>query len=192
MKPIVITVCVGYWDFLNTTLPSTLAVSKHVYIVTDEARTIDDPCVTVLVSDCFDKTLFNKAGAVRHAQKVVHSEHPGDWVLLLDADIVIPGDFRFPSSLHPWTLYGVNRIDYQTPDDYASGTGTHYASPGAGYFQLYFDKTKMYPEESEDASGCDMDFFWSFSRRELIRGVSVQHLGYHTENWKGRVTERWE
>jgi hypothetical protein len=138
----------------------------------------------------FDKgALFNKSAAIHQTQRKVHDLHPNAWILLLDADIV-----AMPDLCHDvfckLTLYSVCRMDYLTPEDYIQENGTPYHTPGAGYFQLYFDKTKVYPESSEDASECDMDFYRSFSRHHILGGY-VSHLGIHTVNWDGRKSAPW-
>jgi hypothetical protein len=41
LAPVVITTCVGYWDYLDATLPHTLEFASKVYIVTDEPRILE-------------------------------------------------------------------------------------------------------------------------------------------------------
>jgi len=199
-RPVVITVCVNYWDFLRQTLPYTLRHAKHVYVVTTpdfeygDATIHPDDDVTVLMTPVFyDNAAFNKAGAVRSVQTMVHKQYPDDWILLLDADIVIPDECVIPSSLDRQTMYGAERVDFSTPEEYAANTpSATYSVMYAGYFQLYFDKSKLYGMHSNDASGCDMDFASSFPARKMLRlPVPLKHLGCHTKNWKGRTTGAW-
>jgi hypothetical protein len=194
LKPVVITVCVGYWDFLRLSLPKTLEFASTVYLVTtlDEHIPWDLPdAVTLHRTDAFftDGAVFNKAAAVREMQHHVHAAHPDDWILLLDADILVPSDVGFDVQCKE-CLYGITRLDYETPDDLTRDNAIPYPHPYAGYFQLYFDKTKLYPESSYDCSECDMAFYRSFSRWVLIGGA-VSHVGLHSVNWKGRVSPEW-
>jgi len=196
-SPVVLTVCVGYWDFLRVTLPSTVNLAKHVYIMTTPDFVYGPDTlephehVTVWMVDMFagGKSSFNKAGAIRAGQEILHEKYPDDWILLLDADIVVPETIF--STLHEPLdrafLYGAKRLDFLTPDTLV---GIPYPIDNAGYFQLYFDKTKMYPAFSKNASECDMTFLALFPQTVTIQ-TPVKHLGYCSKNWNGRVTEPW-
>ena len=196
LHPVVITTCVQYWDFLRQTLPTTLTFASHVYIVTNltdevDGQITDDHRITIIRTDAFSRNgaTFNKSAAIHEAQKHVHGRHPDAWILLLDADIVVSSDLCH--DVHDRsTLYSVSRLDYETQDDFKAGNVTCYHTPGAGYFQLYHDKSKLYPESSQNASECDMDFVRSFVKH-YITGGAVYHLGQHTVNWDGRVSEPW-
>lgn len=194
LKPVVITICVGYWDFLRMSLSYTTQFASTVYIVTtlDEKVPWDLPANVVLYrTDAFylHGAAFNKAAVTREIQGVVHTKHPDDWILLLDADVLAPAGICFGVS-EKECIYGVTRLDYETPEDFASGNAVPYFYPGAGYFQLYFDKTKWYPSSSYDCSECDITFYKSFPKAELVGGA-VSHVGPHTVNWKGRVSLAW-
>ena len=196
LRPVVITVCVGYADYLRATLPHTLQWATAVYVVTDK----NDPLpgiegvagVEILRTDAFSRggAVFNKSAAVREAQEIVHAAHPDAWILLLDADIIASPELCHDVT-DPSALYSVGRMDYATPADYAAGRGSPYHTPGAGYFQLYFEKSNLYPEHSNDASECDMDFYRTFPRCHIAGGM-VSHLGRHTVNWRGRASPRWD
>lgn len=189
LRPVVIVTCVGYFDFLRQTLPHTLEFASKIYLVTDVP--FMHPGVETIVTDAFVRggAVFNKAAAVRDAQLLVHAAHPDSWILLLDADIIASPDLFFDAT-DKRTLYSVSRIDYRTPEEYREGRGVPYDMPGAGYCQLYWDKTKLYPEHSDDASHCDMEFYWSFPEQRILGGA-VHHLGEKTVNWKGRVSPAW-
>lgn len=204
LRPVVITTCVNYWDFLRVTLPYTLAFASKVYIVTsmtDIVTHVTDTInkfefefqknVEIIRTPAFSAhgKVFNKSAAIHEAQLKVHAAHPDQWILLLDADVIATPDLCH-DVFCKLTLYSVCRLDFETPADFAADRGTPYHTPGAGYFQLYFDKSKVYPESSEDASECDMEFYRSFSRHHILGG-SVSHLGIHTVNWKGRKSVAW-
>lgn len=194
LKPVVITVCVGYWDFLRLSLPYTIKFASTVYIVTtpDEKIPWDLPANVVLYrTDAFYRhgAAFNKAAVTREIQDIVHRKHLDDWILLLDADILAPADICF-GVFDKNLIYGITRLDHETPEDFTSGHTVPYFYPGAGYFQLYFDKTKWYPESSYDCSECDITFYKSFPKSQLVGGA-VSHIGPHTVNWKGRVSPEW-
>ena len=195
LRPVVIITCVDYWDYLNVTLPHTLHFASRVFVVTtpsQECTVKTDDVVTIIRTDAFGVggVGFNKSAAIRQAQEYVHNMHPDDWILLMDADIIADGDLGHDIA-DTETLYGVSRLDYLTPEDFTNHRGTPYHTAGAGYFQLYYDKTKVYPESSEDASECDMEFYRSFNGKTHLLGGAVHHLGQHTVNWKGRVSPKW-
>jgi hypothetical protein len=190
LRPVVIITCVDYWDYLNATLPHTLKFASHVYVVTTPTQECTIKDVNIIRTDAFGSSGFNKSAAVRKAQEYVHDTHPDDWILLLDADIIVDADLGHDITCKD-TLYGVSRLDYVTPEDLIKHRGEPYHTSGAGYFQLYYDKTKLYPESSEDASECDMVFYNSFDKTRILGGA-VHHLGRHTVNWKGRVSPAWE
>lgn len=211
IRPVVITTCVGYDDYLRHTLPHTLRFAREVFLVTEAgdpaaeaAGDLDDPraagaeadpraAVTVLITDAFrrDSASFNKSAALREAQDIAHAKYPDAWILLLDADIVV--DPEIGHGVDDVTaLYGITRLDYATPEAWARGDGAPYHTPGAGYFQLYHASSgRVYPSSSPDASECDMAFYRSFSRHVLLGGA-VAHLGTHTVNWQGRVSPPWQ
>lgn len=190
LRPVVITTCVGYFDYLRVTLPHTLQFASKIYLVTDSM--FEHQGVETIVTDAFTRSgaAFNKAAAIREAQLLAHKLHPDRWILLLDADIIASPDL-FYDVTDKKTLYSVSRMDYKTPEEYRKGQGAPYGFPGAGYCQLYYDKTKLYPEHSDDASHCDMEFYWSFASRRILGGM-VHHLGQPTINWKGRVSPAWK
>jgi hypothetical protein len=111
-----LTVCVGYADFLRETLRYSLPVLDRLLVVTtprdEETR---DLCwrrnVEVLLTDDFyrEGRAFDKARAVdRGLQLLAHR----DWLLHLDADIVLPPHLRSTLStadLDPACLYGCDR-----------------------------------------------------------------------------------
>lgn len=192
LQPVVIITCVDYWDYLAVTLPHTLKFASRVYIITTSTqectvKTGDD--INIIRTDAFGPG-FNKSAAIRQAQEYVHNTHPDKWILLLDADIIADPNLGHDITCKD-SLYGISRLDYVTPKEYVERRGVPYHTTGAGYFQLYYDKTKMYPEASEDASECDMTFLNLFGSKRCVLGGVVHHLGYHTVNWKGRVSPTW-
>lgn len=89
-------------------------------------------------------------------------------------------------------IYGIDRYDvYEMKELFADVSEERkYDISHAGYFQLYFDKSKYYPSYSVDASGCDLTFKHSFPRRQMLES-HVFHLGRRQLHWEGRSCERW-
>ncbi len=197
MRPVVITTCVQYADLLTVTLPYTVQFAKKVYVVTTPEDPVDvlHDSVEIVRTQAFKDrgASFNKAAALRETQQMVHARHPRDWIVLLDADIVAsPEQFATMDAVQDGSgVYLARRIDYLTPEDFRERRGVTYGVVGAGYFQMYYDKTKLYPAYSEDASDCDMHFFALFGDRYSFVPGTVAHLGAHTVNWKGRASPEW-
>lgn len=153
----------------------------------------------------FKDSKFNKAGGVRHAQNIIHKEHVHKWILLMDADIVLqknfveviketrPSKFITPKTsnkvdffrrslsvrekINSSAIYGIDRYDILNMKElFVTPTERKYPIKHAGYFQLYFDKSKYYPSHSQDASNCDLEFKNLFGHKKMIKSY-VFHLG---------------
>jgi Glycosyl transferase family 2 len=91
------TVCVGYGDFLAATLPENLPLVDDLVVVTapddDETRAVcRKHSVHHVLSDEFKRDgPFNKARLIRRALDQIGGR---DWILHLDADIVLPRKLR--------------------------------------------------------------------------------------------------
>lgn len=110
-----VTVCVGYADFLSATLPENLPLVDDITVVTspddDETRAVcrRHNVHHVLSEDHRRGGTFNKARLINRAFDQIAGR---DWVLHLDADIVMPRQLR---RLLDWAhldercLYGADR-----------------------------------------------------------------------------------
>lgn len=111
-----ITVCVGYADYLRrTTYWNFGQFDKHLIVTSyqDNATVITaaDHGMYTFISDAFymSNATFNKAAAINHALVTLQ---PDDWVLFMDADILLPVDFRANlelEALDPEKLYYTHR-----------------------------------------------------------------------------------
>jgi hypothetical protein len=112
-----ITVCVDYSDFLAETLPHILSQVDELIVVTSlEDRLTRQLCrrngVRCLSTNCFygDEARFNKARGINYG--LAHLAL-SDWVLHIDADIVLPQRFRHildRAHLEQRKLYGCDRV----------------------------------------------------------------------------------
>jgi hypothetical protein len=112
-----ITVCVGYADFLRETLPVNRPLVDDLIVVTSP----DDAATLELCRRCSIRCIvseehrrggpFNKARLIQRALDQVGAK---DWLLHLDADIVLPRQFR---ELVQWAhldercIYGADRCN---------------------------------------------------------------------------------
>jgi hypothetical protein len=90
-------------------------------------------------------------------------------------------------------MYGIDRYDVLRMDDLLKekiSETRKYRTRYAGYFQLYFDKSKYYSSFSEDASKCDLHFANLFAKKQMIDSY-VFHLGRQKLHWNGRTCREW-
>jgi hypothetical protein len=194
-----IVVAVNYDGELQVTLPHLRRQVDHVYVVTDGSATTtaiaeaNDAKVLVTALWQANGAAFNKSGALRLAQLWVRQTHPNAWQLIVDADIVVPGNVRsVAASLPPDddTLYVAHRVDYHDDAAVASGVPTQgYPDWPAGFFHLY-KSHRLYAEWSHSAEKCDLDFAATFPRVAMLP-ITVAHLGKSGDNWQGRVSPAW-
>lgn len=203
---VVITLCINYSDKLEMTLRRNARMFKTLYVITiqTDENTIN-VCKRYRNVKCifadnllhYKGAVFNKSAMIRHAQDIVHSSHPKEWVLLLDADIVLPRKFpaifKLAGDLDKTALYSMYRVDFHTKADYIYKTNyTLYTHNFMGFFQLYYDKAQFYPKSSDNCGECDFTFCNQFTRKIILSDFDyVCHLGQDTSNWNGRVSEWW-
>lgn len=111
-------VCYNYSDFLKYTLPENIQHFDDVVVMThhDDKETqklCEKLSVEHVKTDCFhdEGNKFNKGKAINlglgHLQK-------RDWLLHLDADILLPHRYRFmleKARLNPKNIYGADRVN---------------------------------------------------------------------------------
>jgi len=201
---IAVTVCVNLSDILHTSLSFNKKYFKNYYVVTcptDFAtKNVCNQLNVQLIEYTdfnIDNAVFNKSGALKFAQNLIHARHLGEWILLLDADIVLTKEW-FASLNYRLTyhllneqyLYSCSRYDVWSTQEFLERVKTRkYPIPGAGYMQLYYDKSKYYPSFSTNASKCDIDFALLFTYRQDIDPMCfVYHLGKENAHWNGAIT----
>ena len=95
-------ICVSYnyYDTLQFFLPVNHMHFKKLFIITqnDDEKTINlckkFKSVKVLFYN-FNKNnkVFDKYGAINHAQKIVYKKYPNHWYINIDSDILLPNNF---------------------------------------------------------------------------------------------------
>ena len=205
----VVVTCVLYHDFLALTLPRTLELFDQVTVVTipGDFQT-QEVCrahgVKPLLTDRFtgNDAQFNKGAAIQEALESVNSE----WVLLLDADILLPAEWDPAfSKLNPSVIYGCERrlvVGSSQLEALQHGRRDfplmrpHEADGRPlpiGFFQLFHrDKVISHPSYPTAAES-DAEFAksWPVEHREMLP-ITVWHLDSvespHSANWWGRTT----
>jgi len=120
----IITCSVNYSDFLSITLPRNKKLVDNVIVVTSmDDKNTEDICeenhVTYIKTNVFylDGAVFNRGAALNQAKDLLLFN---DWVLFLDADIVLPENFLRLldlENLNPYKFYGVGRYYIETIED---------------------------------------------------------------------------
>ena len=177
--------CVGYGDILELTLPKNKKHFDNLIVVTDlkDSRT-KDVCdrngVNCIQSDIFysKRTVFNKGGAINLAYANLTYF---DWCINLDADIILPDNFRHSFMAHDLDeneLYGVPRKFVWNYEQYKKLEDNTFLDEelltldgiGVGYFQAFnfkSNKIKHLPKnqlylDSNTAEQVDIEFLYNF------------------------------
>jgi hypothetical protein len=154
--------------------------------------------VRLFRTDAFtrDGACFNKGAAIEEGFDALGR---WGWILLLDADIVLPSTLE-PGPLCPDVIYTMRRRQL---DGEAAGIdgdwGRWEVMPSVencfGYFQLFHAYSESlrsrpwYPTGIRHAGFSDDGFVAKFPERVVLEG-SVLHIGHPFENWCGRIAPR--
>jgi hypothetical protein len=198
MNVIGLTISINYGDYLGVTLKHNRSLFDRYYI-----GTIKQDTVTIDVAKQYDTEVlyydelltlngskFNKSGIMHQMQIMAHTKHQHHWMLVHDSDCLIHLDKTEIED--DSKLYGVNRINFPTFEDYKSNKSYRYYQHGHGYFQLYFQKNYIYDYWSLDCGFCDVGFksLWK-KNYQCLQNSAVEHLGPAFVNWQGRKTPTW-
>lgn len=113
-----VTVCVNYADILKVTIPFNKPLFDNWVIVTSpEDKETQDVCkyynISCVVTDKFyeDNATFNKAKGINEGLKRLVKV---DWVVHIDADVILPANFRQickEDQLQKDAIYGIDRLN---------------------------------------------------------------------------------
>lgn len=202
---VVLTLCINYADKLRISLKHNAKMFRQLYVITtkEDTKTVD-VCSKYKNVECIytDKmhangAVFNKSAMVRQAQDLLHVKYPTSWILLLDADIVLPKKFpaiaKIAGDLDKTALYSMYRVDFHKKTDFDQKTNAViYRENFMGFFQMYYDKARVYPYNSNNCAECDLTFSKQFTTKHMLSDFDcVYHLGRENDNWNGRVSEWW-
>lgn len=178
-------VSVGYGDTLKFTLPKNKKHFDKIIVITDyndhkTKQICIDNGVECIITDCFYKNgaKFNKGAAIN--QGYSNLKHY-DWCVNLDADIILPDNFRHSFLAHELDknlLYGAPRKFVWNMSQYSKLENNGNLEEelltldgiGCGYFQAFNFKSdkiknieisKLYPD-SITAEKVDIDFLYRF------------------------------
>lgn len=215
-KIAMVIVCSGYSDILRETLPYNRYETDGLVVVTEEndQDTIDlckeyNILTHISHKRKFNGAIFNKGAMINEGIKIASREFKTPWILLSDADIILPIGFKNDWSrkiLNPGTLYYAERIDVEcdeiiryvsNPEKVKNCTieDTHINKFPWGYFQLFnlnAEALKVrenpYSEDYISAGYVDGEFVKLWPReRTYFMGIRVIHIahGSNAANWDG-------
>lgn len=128
-----VTTCVNNADFLAHTAPLNRAqLDKFIVVTSPEDKTTQRVCkswsIECVVTDVFRSHWgdFRKgAGINKGLEKLAIEKH--DWLLHIDADIILPGSFRHSietAELDPTMIYGCDRIEFKSYEQFQRWYGS--------------------------------------------------------------------
>lgn len=223
MKIECVITCVNYSDFLAHTLPDNLQHLDRIVVVTHP----DDKGTQALCNrfgvDCIDTKIFHEDGDKFNKGRAInlglsHLRHD-DWILHLDADILLPHRFRrmlHHAQLDETNLYGADRLNcisydhwmankhktvpqfaYRylvTPnEEFSLGSRLLHKEYGycpIGYFQMWHESAnRIYPIMSGSAEHADVLFAVQWERSKRI--LMPEFFVYHLESEKAKMGTNW-
>lgn len=226
MKIGCVLVSLNYGDFLAHTLPENLEHFDHVVVVTHHSDHMtkwvcNKYSVEYVEAHCFDEDgdRFNKGRAIQIG--ISHLPKEIDWIVHIDADIVIPPGFRNLLKKHKLNkdyLYGVDRVNVfgfkkwcevrelihphykdhwfvELPDNCPVGSRIIHREHGwlpIGFFQMWHkDQNKKYPIHEGTAEHSDVLFAIQWHRKH--RHLLPEVFVYHLESVlkQGKMGMNW-
>ena len=218
-KLIVVVVCVKFSDYFKLCLEQNTPQVDEIIVVSNTTDgDTHNLCgeysnVTLIKTDCFyeDGCVFDKGKALNKALATI-AQDIGTWVLITDADIVFPTNFRsyfIERRLNTAFLYGAPRhfaYELATYERFVKSGSKNYSlldayySPGnhpIGYFQFFnslnlgrrvLSSPTAYPEGHNDASWSDLVFTKKFKQKTTLKHLHPIHLGHAGVNHQGRIS----
>lgn len=187
-------VCVNYAEQLALTLPRNKPLLDKIVVVTTAAdKATHKVCAENKVKRVLTTRLhengdaFNKGKAINDGLGVLTR---AGWVLQLDADVLLPSDFRATlnrTGLDRQIFYGAKRV-IVTPEQLDTPIAELKVVPEGnyfGFFQLFRGEHTLYPEDSPNAAGSDVVFARQFPVKKILYTLPVRHIGETGKNWNG-------
>lgn len=216
-------VCKNYSDFLAHSLPENIQYLDRCVVVTHpddkDTQTLCDKfgvdyVPTTVMHDNGDS--FNKGRAINLGLQHLKND---DWLLHLDADVILPHKFRHMlehAKLNKKYIYGADRLNTKNyenwaahkhktipqhqwrymvtpPSEFPVGSRLLHQEYGycpIGYFQLWHSSTRRkYPVFCGSAEHSDVIFAVQWPREERI--LLPELFVYHLESEQGPMGQNW-
>lgn len=205
MKPIGVTICINYLDYLKETYPFNKDKFSLFQVVTigrdhDTIQYCKDNHIHTHIIYDYDKKGFNKGFLLNSCLRIMYHFFPNDWFLLCDADYILPPHIPNVDTLIKENLYSAQRLLVNTPQQLDAITISNAIDYdialdifpldnriGDGYCQL-FHKKALYNEHYDAANLTDIMFQVNFDAIKEFTAIPGIHLGERRKNWYGRKT----
>jgi hypothetical protein len=185
-----VTVCVGYADFLTETARHNRHIFDRWVVVTrpDDRETIE--CCRRHSLDCLttrelghNGDPFNKGRGIAIGTSQLSSQN---WILHLDADIVLPRDTRRMlaiASLDKSSIYGVDRVCLHTWEEWKTLEASGYLYDQHGFHMVVFPP----PPAASGELNCRImrgRFGWTpLGYFQLVHGSDGLHSGWRQKDY---------
>ncbi len=187
MKPEAVTVCVGYGDFLEVTAPLNMHHFRRWVVVTSpEDEETFEVChkynIEIIRTNDFKRDgTFNKG---RGIQRGLNNLSCSDWVVHLDADIVLPHTFASSltmAHIDPHVIYGCDRMMVYGWCEWQKILASGYHQHGRHCYVLPHDKYKIGTRWASPTDGyVPIGFFQLFHHDAILRkGMWQRGYLYH-------------
>lgn len=186
-----ITVSVNYHIDLSLSLKKNYKLFDKWYIITsiDDEKTIEmcsKYCnVELLYFDFYKNASFNKGGAIKKAQEIIHQKYPNQKYCILDSDILLPKaaiEYLSSVDIPEDSILGLSRVSIN--EDNKLQLIKEDEHPCLGYFQVYTNP-KVFYKDSNDCGWCDYEFTLLFQNKLVLSGVYCLHISEINSNWSG-------
>lgn len=205
---------VGFDDLLDITLPFNKAYLDRIIVVTSYEDNLTRKCcrkhdIHWIATNVWYKNgdIFNKA---RGLNVVLNLINKLDWVLSLDADILLPAKIS-TDNLDKNNIYFANRnfcdkdnfdkfiIELDFTKNYISDLHINIIEkyrniPFCGYFQLWNQSINNVRFPTHFPTAGDYDTYFSAqwdNSRKVVLDKYVMHIGIPGMDWKGRRQHKW-
>lgn len=214
-------VCKDYADFLGETLPENLQYFDRLVVVTHYNDRATQALCSKYGVECITTDTMHDKGAKFNKGRCINLGlgHllQKDWVLHLDADIVLPHNFRGlldHARLREENLYGADRVNVfgydhwhkykhkripghahryfvEPPKEFPLGARIVHFEHGyvpIGFFQLWHG-ARRYPTTQGNAEHTDVLFACQWPRYQRVLLPEV--ICYHLDSGSGNMGENW-
>lgn len=189
-----VTVSIDYSDYLSQII-SNKEILDNWLIIThkDDSRTIklckDNKLNFILSKKIYENAQFAKCKAINEGLDYIN---PTDWILHIDSDTKLPGDFNDVIKKHVNNkniIYGSRRYDY-SGNDTSIAMGSPHQGYSVGFFQLWHSSEKnRYTDPGYTNTEGDVEHDRSFKDRKILplNIIDVQEQRTNKKiNWYGR------
>lgn len=216
--------CSHYSDFLEHTLVENLQHLDGIVVVTSRGDKDTQRLCNKLGVSCVDTNVFTDRGDAFNKARGInlglsHLRHD-DWLLHMDADILLPHRFRSMlghAGLNRENIYGADRVNTHSfehwqsnkdkitpqfkhgclvnpPGEFPIGARLVHAAYGycpIGYFQLWHSSSKRrYPTNQGSAEHTDVLFSIQWDRANRI--LLPEIFVFHLESEKAPMGANWQ